>query len=83
MPKISLKNIAGIISGKVYGSGDTIISDLLYDSRRIVSPSGSLFFALVGDRHNGHDYIPELYRNGVKRFIISELPAAIEKFDDT
>lgn len=83
MPKISLKNIAGIIGGKVYGSGDSIISDLLYDSRRIVSPSGSLFFALVGDRHNGHDYIPELYRNGVKSFIVSELPAAIEKFDDT
>ena len=82
MPKISLKKIAGIIEGKVYGNGDTIISDLLYDSRRIVSPSGSLFFALVGERHNGHDFIPGLYRNGVKSFIVSQLPAEIEKFDD-
>ena len=82
MPKISLKKIAGIIEGRVYGSGDTIISDLLYDSRRIVSPSGSLFFALVGERHNGHDYIPGLYRCGVKSFIVSQLPAEIKKFDD-
>ena len=82
MPKISLKKIARIIEGKVYGNGDTIISDLLYDSRRIVSPSGSLFFALVGERHNGHDFIPGLYRNGVKSFIVSQLPAEIKKFDD-
>jgi alanine racemase len=31
-----------------------------------------LFFALVGERHNGHLYLGELYERGVRAFVVSE-----------
>lgn len=81
-PGISLKKIAGIVGGKIYGNREAIVSDLLYDSRRIISPSGSLFFALVGERQNGHNHIDELYRNNVRSFVVSQLPDGIKKYKD-
>lgn len=50
---------------------DTGITHLLLDSRKIIVPAHSLFFALEGFRRDGHDYIPALYRNGVRSFVIS------------
>jgi Alr-MurF fusion protein len=43
----------------------------LLDSRKIYSPATSLFFALKGPRRDGHQFIPELYRKGIRNFIIS------------
>ncbi len=48
------------------------IKHLLIDSRKLSFPSESLFFAIVGDYHNGHDYIPSLYQQGVRAFVVSE-----------
>ncbi len=47
---------------------------LITDSRKIDHPSASLFFALKGERHNGHDYIPEAYRKGVRAFVVQTPP---------
>ena len=60
----------------IRGNGDTtaIIKDLLIDSRKVNNPSSSLFFAIKGDRHDGHTYINDLYKNGVRNFIVSVLP---------
>jgi alanine racemase len=68
-----LENISSIINGKtqqVYEDG--FIEHLLLDSRKIYSPSTSLFFALQGPRRDGHQFISELYNKGVKNFIVSE-----------
>ncbi len=48
------------------------IHELLLDSRKLSAPQFSLFFALKGDRRNGHQYIPELYKKGVRYFVISD-----------
>jgi alanine racemase len=48
------------------------LSYLLTDSRTVVFPDESLFFALKSDRNNGHRYIAELYRKGVRAFVVSE-----------
>lgn len=45
---------------------------LLIDSRQVAAPTVSVFFALPGKRNNGHDYIPELHRLGVRQFIVSQ-----------
>jgi Alr-MurF fusion protein len=42
----------------------------LTDSRRLVYPESTLFFALYGPRRNGHAFIPDLYLRGVRNFII-------------
>lgn len=51
------------------------LSHLLIDSRKIVFAQTSLFFAIHGERHNGHLFIPELIKKGVRNFIVTELPA--------
>jgi alanine racemase len=47
------------------GSGRGI-EQLLLDSRKVYAPGGSLFVALKGPRRDGHQFIPELYRKGVR-----------------
>lgn len=43
---------------------------LLLDSRRVVQAAGTLFVALRGPHHDGHQYLPELYRQGVRLFLV-------------
>ncbi len=50
-----------------------MIEQLLLDSRKIYSPATSLFFALKGPRRDGHQFIQELYKKGVRNFIICEI----------
>ncbi|HND88895.1 MAG TPA: alanine racemase, partial [Saprospiraceae bacterium] len=47
------------------------IEQLLLDSRSITAPPVSLFFALVGQRHDGHRYLTDAYRAGVRHFVVS------------
>ncbi|MEP7376927.1 MAG: bifunctional UDP-N-acetylmuramoyl-tripeptide:D-alanyl-D-alanine ligase/alanine racemase [Chitinophagaceae bacterium] len=69
--KYSLTHIAGII-GSPDEVTDTVIEYLLLDSRKVYSPAASLFFALKGLRRDGHQFIPELYKKGVRSFVVSE-----------
>jgi len=43
---------------------------LLTDSRRLVFPDTTLFFALYGSRREGHAFIAELYLRGVRNFVV-------------
>lgn len=49
-----------------------VIENLLIDSRRLVFASGTLFFALQSERRNGEDFIEELYKAGVRNFVVSQ-----------
>lgn len=51
---------------------DTQIHHLVIDSRKISDPNGSLFFAIAGERHDGHRYLDELYALGVRQFVIEK-----------
>lgn len=57
-------------SGKI--NADYAVEHLLFDSRKVFFPSTSLFIALKGPRRDGHSFIPELYKKGVRNFIVSE-----------
>ena len=46
------------------------IDTLLIDSRKLSKPTNILFFAINGTRLNGHNYIKELYKKGVKNFVV-------------
>ncbi|MCH5717088.1 Mur ligase family protein [Niabella hibiscisoli] len=48
------------------------IYTLLTDSRKLINPESSLFFALSGTRRDGHLFIPELYKAGLRYFVVSE-----------
>ncbi len=68
----SIKHIAGIINSKTAVGPDANIEHLLIDSRTVLFPADSLFFALKGPRRNGHSFINELYQKGVRGFVVSE-----------
>jgi alanine racemase len=46
------------------------VQHLLLDSRRVGQPAGSLFFAIRGAQHDGHRYLPDLYQQGVRLFVV-------------
>ncbi|GAA4828685.1 bifunctional UDP-N-acetylmuramoyl-tripeptide:D-alanyl-D-alanine ligase/alanine racemase [Algivirga pacifica] len=43
---------------------------LLTDSRSLISAAETLFFALRGMQHHGHQFIEELYQKGVRSFVV-------------
>ncbi len=66
------KNIAEIIEGKWQGANpDSEIDHISIDSRSLQNSTNSLFFALTGSNHDGHNYIDELYENGVRNFVVN------------
>jgi Alr-MurF fusion protein len=80
-PDYTISYIAGIVKGKLVSQheGQAVIRHLLIDSRKLTNPENSLFFAIRGERHDGHRFIEELYEKGVRHFIIS-IPVAAEKY---
>ncbi len=55
------------------------VEHLLFDSRQVSFPTTSLFFAIQGERRDGHDFIQQLYEKGVRNFIV-EKKIAIRPF---
>jgi Alr-MurF fusion protein len=55
---------------------ETAITELATDSRRVQQPASALFFAISGERHDGHRFIPELYAMGVRAFVC-EFPLSL------
>lgn len=74
MPQISVNTLLSVLNGNISGNSTTTtgFSSVSIDSRTILNPSNTCFFAIVGERNNGHDYIPDLIRKGVQIFVISE-----------
>ncbi len=80
----SVATISSIISGSIHGNGDqnTITKTLLIDSRKLSNAETSMFFAIKGERHDGHTYLNELYEKGVRNFVVSTLPQNNFVFSD-
>ena len=50
----------------------TLISQLIIDSRKAKDFSAHLFIAIKGSRHDGHNFIKDLYKKGCRNFLISQ-----------
>ena len=68
--KYSIEKIATLIGARRIGNAEATVSWLLTDSRSLCFPEETLFFALRSGRNDGHKYIPELYRRGVRNFVV-------------
>jgi alanine racemase/UDP-N-acetylmuramyl pentapeptide synthase len=76
--RYSIKYIAEIIGGRfLHYRGDDPVEHLLLDSRRLVFPDNSLFFSLKGPRRDGSLFVEELYRRGVRNFVVQEGVASV------
>ena len=82
----SIAEIAKATGGKLIVSGTTAhaIQELLLDSRKLIHPTETIFFALGGLKLDGHNYIDELYKKGVRNFVVSKaLDFTEEKYPDS
>ncbi|MBQ3635338.1 MAG: bifunctional UDP-N-acetylmuramoyl-tripeptide:D-alanyl-D-alanine ligase/alanine racemase [Bacteroidales bacterium] len=79
--KYSLSEIAEACGGRLVGSDVPCIDELLTDSRRLFVPERTIFVALRGERHDGHDYISDLYSRGMRAFMCEE-PVQADKMGD-
>ncbi|MCW3073197.1 MAG: alanine racemase [Flaviaesturariibacter sp.] len=75
-------NIAAIIAPETNLSApDAPIEHLLTDSRKLVVVGTTLFFALPGVQRKGNLFIPQLYKAGVRHFVVDKSPVA-EDYND-
>lgn len=69
----SIEEIVKATGGKLNhpAASEYGIQELLIDSRKLIHPERTLFFALKGQKLDGHHYIAELYNRGVRNFVVT------------
>lgn len=72
-----IEEIAQVIGAERKGTAEARINWLLIDSRSLCFPEETLFFALRTEKNDGHKYIEELYRRGVRNFVVEEAPQTL------
>ena len=73
--KYTIEKITTLIGARRIGQNDANVGWILTDSRSLCFPEETLFFAIRTQRNDGHNYIPELYRRGVRNFVVETVPA--------
>lgn len=72
--KYSIEQVITLIGAWRIGNSEASIRWILTDSRSLCFPEETLFFALRSERNDGHNYIAELYRRGVRNFVVKHVP---------
>ncbi len=73
-----LKDILfGVNINSVYGNTDIKISDISFNSRKVIKKS--VFIAITGYKNDGHDYIDKALDNGASAIICEKLPKNLKE----
>jgi alanine racemase len=72
MVNYTTEELASIINGKLTGPKNLIFNTIIIDSRNLPANNNSVFFALQGKFHDGHNYINNLYDKGVRIFVVNK-----------
>lgn len=78
----SFFHIAQLLGGKSLVRHESNISRLLTDSRSLIFPDDTLFFALRSASNDGHRYVSDLYRHGVRHFVVSNYKTDFDSMPD-
>lgn len=70
----TINKIAALIGAHRYGRRTGSVCWILTDSRSLCFPEETLFFAIKSGRNDGHRYIADLYRRGVRGFVVEDVP---------
>jgi len=54
------------------GPQNKLISHVVYDTRKIQSTEGALFFALDGAFRSGNDFVATAYKKGIRTFVVPD-----------
>lgn len=77
----NIVDIAKIVNGQAHITNATaVVKNLSVDSRTILNADSTLFFALTAQR-DGHSFIADAYKNGVRNFVVA-LPEATVGYTD-
>lgn len=77
---MQIQQISKILGNpRIANCEDASIDHLLTDSRNLIYPQKSLFFALISPTGNGHKYIDQLLQQGVQNFVVSQYNPAWER----
>lgn len=77
---LSVHDIAAVFGLNLSSSRE--ITELLTDSRSICNPEHMMFVALRTSVNDGHKYVSEMYRRGVRTFIVEEIPEIMSEVGD-
>ena len=69
-----MNEICPLVHGTLHGEGSITIRTLAIDSRKVIPTADTLFVALAGEHHDGHQFIRELYHLGIRAFLVSRNP---------
>lgn len=61
---------------------EALVGELLFDSRRLILPEKTIFFAIKSKNNDGHFYIPELVGKGVRNFIVTNKLDEFSNYQD-
>jgi alanine racemase len=78
----SFFHIAQLLGGKSLVRTEGNISRLLTDSRSLMFPDDTLFFALRSASNDGHRYVRDLYNHGVRHFVVSDFQSDYDSMSD-
>ncbi|MFN0080360.1 MAG: UDP-N-acetylmuramoyl-tripeptide--D-alanyl-D-alanine ligase [Prosthecobacter sp.] len=88
MIPVSLQTLAQFAAGNLRGDGTRLVTNVNTDSRKITA--GEVFVALVGDKFDAHDFIPQVAAAGAAAVVVSKvnpawgpLPCAVIEVGDT
>ena len=77
---LTIRNIVPIIKANWIGQNDVAIIDYIsIDSRSLQNDENTLFFALSGPNHDGHQYIEELISKGTQYFVVTRIPEDVKE----
>lgn len=76
---MTVSSIVDVLQPKVLrmDNPEDVVSELCIDSRKVLRPDATLFFAIQTERNDGHRYVQELVAQGVRNFVITH-PVALE-----
>lgn len=63
-----------ILGEHLCGPQHFIIDKVVYDTRKISSSEGQVFFAIKGEFRDGNDFLNDAYRKGIRVFVVAEIP---------
>jgi Alr-MurF fusion protein len=71
MSQYPVHTIASVVHASFLQTGEeAVIEHLCIDSRKIIHPSKTIFFALQTERRDGHHFLKQCYEKGVRNFVV-------------
>lgn len=83
--KYSVEQLQNILNAKLVGSAANLpelLKHIIIDSRRIKDGDQSVFWALHGEKNDGHKYINQVYLAGVNVFVVDNEDCIDEDFSE-